>query len=111
MLTTVAAGRVFDYSHCIGMYAMAGQGFWAPQDFVFGADGIIYVISRGQEEIGQRISKVSLDHEFWASSAALAPEMASSSGPGPLTWTRTRTCTHRMKIYIALPSSIKKGPS
>ena len=34
MLTTVAAGRVYDYSYCIGMYSQSGQGFWAPQDFV-----------------------------------------------------------------------------
>ena len=32
MLTTVAAGRVFDYSYCLGMYGMSGQGFWTPQD-------------------------------------------------------------------------------
>ena len=25
MLTTVAAGRVFDYSYCIGMYGMSGH--------------------------------------------------------------------------------------
>ena len=27
MLTTVAAGRVFDFSHCLGMYSMGGLGF------------------------------------------------------------------------------------
>ena len=64
MLTTVAAGRVFDYSYCIGMYGMSGQGFWAPQDFVLGSDGLIYVISRGVEEIGQRITRVTRGHEF-----------------------------------------------
>ena len=36
MLTTVAAGRVYDYGYCIGMYSQAGRGFWAPQDFVLG---------------------------------------------------------------------------
>ena len=35
MLTTVAAGRVYDYGYCIGMYSQAGRGFWAPQDFVW----------------------------------------------------------------------------
>ena len=38
MLTTVAAGRVYDYSYCIGMYSQSGQGFWAPQDFVLGIE-------------------------------------------------------------------------
>ena len=64
MLTTVAAGRVFDYSYCIGMYGMSGQGFWAPQDFVLGEGNLIYVLSRGVEEIGQRITRVTRDHEF-----------------------------------------------
>ena len=31
MLTTVAAGRVYDYSYCIGMYSQDGRGFWAPR--------------------------------------------------------------------------------
>lgn len=64
MLTTVAAGRVFDYSYCIGMYSQSGLGFWAPQDFVLGKNGRVYVLSRGVEQLGQRISKITLDHEF-----------------------------------------------
>ena len=64
MLTTVAAGRVFDYSYCIGMFSMAAQGFQYPQDFTLDANGLMYVISRGTEEIGMRVSKVTMDHEF-----------------------------------------------
>ena len=64
MLTTVAAGRVFDYSYCLGMYGMSGQGFWTPQDMALGKNGIVYVINRGAEELGQRISRVTLDHQF-----------------------------------------------
>ena len=64
MLTTVAAGRVFDYRYCLGIYGMSGQGFWSPQDFVLGSGDLIYVISRGVEEIGQRITRVTRDHEF-----------------------------------------------
>ena len=64
MLTTVASGRVFDYSYCIGMYSQSGQGFWAPQDFVLGRNGRIYVLSRGVEQLGQRISKLDFDQQF-----------------------------------------------
>ena len=64
MLTTVAAGRVFDYSYCLGMYGMSGQGFWTPQDFALADDDTVFVINRGAEELGQRISKVTLDHQF-----------------------------------------------
>lgn len=64
MLTTVAAGRVFDFSHCLGMYGMSGLGFWDPLDFAFGANGVMYVVNRGAEELGQRISKCTVHHEF-----------------------------------------------
>lgn len=64
MLTTVAAGRVFHFSHCLGMYGMAGLGFWDPLDFAFGANGVLYVVNRGAEELGQRISKCTVNHEF-----------------------------------------------
>lgn len=65
MLTTVAAERVFHYSYCIGMYGMSGLGFWSPLDFAFGANGVFYVISRGDSEaLGPRISKCTVDHQF-----------------------------------------------
>ncbi len=47
MLTTVAAGRTFDFSHCYGMYSMGGLGFWDPVDFAFGSGGMLYVVNRG----------------------------------------------------------------
>ena len=55
MLTTIAAGRTFDFSHCYGMYSMGGLGFWDPVDFAFGSGGMLYVVSRGAEELGQRL--------------------------------------------------------
>ena len=83
MLTTVAAGRVFDYNYCIGMYGMSGQGFWSPQDFVLGEGDLIYVISRGVEEIGQRITRVTRDHQF------LGQFGASGRGDGQFVWPRS----------------------
>ena len=65
MLTTVAAGRVFNYSYCIGMYGMSGLGFWSPMDFALGPNGVMYVTNRGDAEgLGQRISKCTVTHEF-----------------------------------------------
>ena len=83
MLTTVAAGRVFDFSHCIGMYGMAGQGFWSPQDFALGADNRMYVINRGVEELGQRISIITLDHEFVSQFGSYG------TGDGQFVWPRS----------------------
>ena len=82
MLTTVAAGRVFDYSFCLGMYGMSGQGFWSPQDLALGGNGVVYVINRGAEELGQRISRVTLDHQF------LGQFGAYGRGDGQFIWPR-----------------------
>ena len=95
METTVAAGRVFDYSHCIGMYAMAGQGFWSPQDFAFGPNGHLYIISRGVEEVGQRISRITLDHEF------LGQFGGSGSGDGQFVWPRSIDLDREGKVYAS----------
>ena len=64
MLTTVASGRVYDYSHCMGMYSTSGIGFLVPMDFVLGSNDSIYVLNRGVDEITLRISKCTLGHEF-----------------------------------------------
>ena len=95
MLTTVAAGRVFDYSYCIGMYGMSGQGFWSPQDFVFGEGDLIYVISRGVEEIGQRISRVTRDHEF------LGQFGSSGRGDGQFVWPRSIDLDSGGNVYAS----------
>ena len=95
MLTTVAAGRVYDYSYCIGMYGMSGQGFWAPQDFVLGEGDLIYVISRGVEEIGQRITRVTRDHEF------LGQFGASGRGDGQFVWPRFIDLDSEGNVYAS----------
>ena len=95
MLTTVAAGRVFDYNYCIGMYGMSGQGFWSPQDFALGDDNVMYVISRGAEELGQRISRVTQDHEF------LGQFGANGRGDGQFIWPRSITLDNDGNVYAS----------
>ena len=95
MLTTVAAGRVFDYSYNIGMYAMNGQGFWSPQDFVLGSGGIIYVINRGQDEVGQRISRVTLDHEVLGQFGGFG------AGDGQFIWPRSIDMDRDENLYAS----------
>ena len=59
------AGRVYDYSYCIGHVQSGRAGdFGLPQDFVLGSNGRIYVLSRGVEQLGQRVTKINFDHEF-----------------------------------------------
>ena len=64
MLTTVAAGRTFSHSHCIGMYGISGPGFYSPVDFALVSNKILYVINRGSEEVALRIGKHTVDHQF-----------------------------------------------
>ena len=95
MLTTVAAGRVFDYSHCIGMYSQSGQGFWTPQDFVLGKDGRVYVLSRGVEQLGQRVSKINLDSEFQGEFGSFGGE------EGRFIWPRSIDVDQDGRVYVS----------
>ena len=95
MLTTVAAGRVFDYSYCIGMYGMSGQGFWSPQDFVLGEGDLIYVINRGVEEIGQRITRVTRDHQFLGQFGGFG------RGDGQFIWPRSIDLDSEGNVYTS----------
>ena len=95
MLTTVAAGRVFDFSHCLGMYSMGGLGFWDPLDFAFGADGVMYVVNRGAEELGQRISKCTTDHQFLMQFGNFGP------GDGQLMWPTSIDMDGDENVYVA----------
>ena len=94
MLTTVAAGRVFDYSYCIGMYGMSGQGFWSPQDFALAGD-TMYVLSRGAEELGQRVSRVTLDHQFLGQFGGFG------RGDGQFVWPRSIALDDDGNVYAS----------
>ena len=61
MLTTIAAGRVYNFSHVVGRNAFAGPGFHQPSALALGQDGVTYVISRGNEiSFGTRVSKITI---------------------------------------------------
>ncbi len=70
MLTTVAAGRVYNYSHVVGRASSLGPGFHFPTALAVGQGGVVYVISRGGESLfpGTRVSMVTIadpgDEEF-----------------------------------------------
>jgi DNA-binding beta-propeller fold protein YncE len=95
MLTTVAAGRVFDYSYSIGMSATSGKGFSTAQDFALGANGRMYVVSRGVEELGLRVSTVTLDHEFLGQFGGFG------SGDGQFVWPRSIELDQDERVYVS----------
>ena len=95
MLTTVAAGRVFDYNYCIGSYGTGGENFGNPYDFALGPNGHIYVINRGAEEIGQRVVRCTLDHDFFGQFGG------SGSGDGQFTWPHSLDLDQEENIYVS----------
>lgn len=95
MLTTIAAGRVFNFSHCLGMYSMGGLGFWDPVDFAFGSNERIYVVNRGAEELGQRISICTTDHEFVSQFGGFG------SGDGQFIWPVSIAVDRQGNVYVS----------
>ncbi len=58
-LTTVARGRVYDWSHAVGRGAAAGTGFNYPQTMCLGKGGTVIVANRGNENnFGMRVNTV-----------------------------------------------------
>ena len=94
MLTTVAAGRVFDHSFSYGMYALSGQGFWTPQDFALNGD-TLYVVNRGAEDLGQRITICTLDHQY------ITQFGGPGSGDGQFVWPRSIALDRAGNIYVS----------
>ncbi len=70
MLTTTVAGRTWNFSHAIGRNAAAGNGFTQPVDVAAGPEGVLYVLSRGNDGAGgvvaenKRIGKLTIDEQF-----------------------------------------------
>jgi tripartite motif-containing protein 71 len=95
MLTTVAAGRIYNYSHYVGMYSTSGVGFWTPLDFALGSNGVVYVVNRGSEEAGLRISKCTLDHKF------LGQFGSYGSGDGQCIWPTSIDLDRQENVYVS----------
>ena len=70
MLTTTVAGRTWSFSHALGRNAAAGNGFTQPIAVATAPEGVLYVLSRGQEGAGgvvapnKRIGKLTIDQQF-----------------------------------------------
>ena len=95
MLTTVAGSRVYDFSHCVGMYAQTGQGFYAPTDFVLADSGVIYVANHGGLSFFQRITKLTVDHEY------LGDLGSGGEGDGQFNWLAGITVDRDENVYAS----------
>ena len=126
MLTTIAAGRVFDFSHVVGRGGGSGMGFSRAVALALGEGDTVYVLNRGAEQIkdvpwnrsyvGARVGKFTIgpvpgDEEFVADMAT--PEMAlgNSYGPLALRLIARKTCTSPTSGSTVSPSSIRTATS
>ncbi len=61
MLTTIASGRVYNFSHVVGTVRGTGNGFHVPTALAIGQGGVVYVVSRGSETaFFTRVSKITI---------------------------------------------------
>ena len=51
MVTQIVLGRVYDYSHVIGRWAVSGEAFYLPIKAAIGEGDVVYVLNRGDELI------------------------------------------------------------
>ena len=81
-LETVAGGRAWIYSHHLGRGSAAGMGFSTPVGVIPAKDGVLYVANRGSDtNPNQRISKVTINHEFITEFGKTGPTYGSTEEP------------------------------
>jgi DNA-binding beta-propeller fold protein YncE len=64
-------------------------------DFAPGANGVLYVVNRGAEELGQRISKCTTDHKFLGQFGGFG------SGDGQFIWPTSIDLDRDENLYVA----------
>ena len=109
MLTTTAAGRVWDYSHSVGRSALSGLGFRYPIGVVFGEGAVVYVLNRGSEETpdvawnkagaGARVTKLTIG-ETPGDEELLAEFGKYGDGPEDWVWPTGIAMDSRENIYV-----------
>ena len=65
MQTVTVRGRVYNYSHTIGINTLEGRGFRYPVDLAIGSGGVIYVVNQSDEfQKSQRITIATMGEEY-----------------------------------------------
>ena len=100
MLTTIAAGRVYNFSHVIGRDSSRGTSFHSPSAIALTQDGVAYVVSRGNEaSFGTRVGKIIIwppgEEELECEFGQRGEE------EGQLTWPTSVALDREGKVYIA----------
>ena len=90
-LTTVAAGRCWQYDQYVGRRSTAGTGFSNPVTVAAGADGVLYVGNR----VSVRITKTTFDHNFMGEFGK------DGEGEGEFVWLAAVVLDEAENIYAA----------
>ena len=109
MLTQIVAGRIYDFSHAVGQGVPSGLGFTQPISVAIGEGDVVYVLSRGYEQIpivpwnraseAGRVSKLTIgkvpgDEEF------LGEFSKNGDGAGEFTWPAGMDIDSQGILYI-----------
>jgi DNA-binding beta-propeller fold protein YncE len=109
MLTTVAAGRVFDFSHAVGRGAISGLGFRLAVALAAGEGDTIYAVNRGWEQIqnvpwnktqlGTRVGKLTVG-PVPGDEDAVCDFSKPGDGPGELIWPAGIALDSQENVYV-----------
>ena len=100
MLTTVVAGRVYNFSHAVGQSLTSGAGFHFPTAVAIAKDGVVYVANRSDESnISPRVSKITIgapeEEEFICEFGTYG------DADGEFIWTSSLALDRDENVYVA----------
>src|SRR3989442_4547888 len=99
-LTTVARGRVYEWSHAVGRGAQSGTGFNYPQTMCLAKGGVAYVANRGNENnFGMRVNEVKIGGP--GEEELLAEFFQWGEGDGRSTWPFGVATDGRDQVYVS----------
>src|SRR6266571_9068699 len=99
-LTTVASGRVYDWSHAVGRGAARGTGFNYIQTMCLGKGGVIYTANRGNENnFGMHLNKVQLGGP--GEEELIADFFEYGEGDGKCTWPFGVAVDNNDHVYVS----------
>ena len=109
MLTTVAAGRVFDFSHAVGRGALSGMGFRMAVALTSGEGDTLYAVNRGWEQVqnvpanrtqlGTRVGKFTIG-PVPGDEEVVCDFSRPGDGPGELTWPAGIALDSQEHVYV-----------
>ncbi|MBI3326287.1 MAG: NHL repeat-containing protein [Nitrospinae bacterium] len=99
-LTTVAVGRVYDFSHAVGRNAASGTGFAYAHCMALAKRGILYVTNRGTENnFSMRVNKVKIGAP--GEEELLAEFAKWGNGDGRSTWPFGVALDSQENVYVS----------